>query len=409
MKTIIYGLNFKPEMVGTGKYNGELADYLHQKGYDVRVITSPKYYPEWKSSRNKYYVDNNYPYKVYRCPLYVPKSPNGITRILHLISFSITSLPILLSQLFWKPDYIILVVPTLFCAPNIFIFKLLSFKKIFTILQIKDFELDAAFNLGILKGELLKSFLGIIEKFIFSNFNTIGTISYGMINKLHLKGINKNKTFYFPDWVDTNLIKQKKLNDEKTNIFRKKYKIPSKTIVIQYSGTMNKKQGFEFLAPIIKSFKDRNDILWLFGGEGPTKQEFVNSMSGITNIKFLPFQKESELSDWLNTGDIHIIPQNEEVEDLLFPSKLLAILASGNPVVSNTSARSELGKVIQNAGFRVNPKDKIGFINAIKILTKDKKLRISYGLKARKIAVEYYGKDKVLERFDEFLKKRLEF
>ena len=177
----------------------------------------------------------------------------------------------------------------------------------------------------------------------------------------------------------------------------------------QYSGTMNKKQGFEFLAPIIKSFKDRNDILWLFGGEGPTKQEFVNSMSGITNIKFLPFQKESELSDWLNTGDIHIIPQNEEVEDLLFPSKLLAILASGNPVVSNTSARSELGKVIQNAGFRVNPKDKIGFINAIKILTKDKKLRISYGLKARKIAVEYYGKDKVLERFDEFLKKRLEF
>ena len=28
MKIIIYGINFKPEIVGMGKYSGELADYL---------------------------------------------------------------------------------------------------------------------------------------------------------------------------------------------------------------------------------------------------------------------------------------------------------------------------------------------------------------------------------------------
>ena len=48
MKIIIYGLNFKPELVGVGKYTGELADFLHQKGHKVCVITSPKYYPEWE-------------------------------------------------------------------------------------------------------------------------------------------------------------------------------------------------------------------------------------------------------------------------------------------------------------------------------------------------------------------------
>ena len=44
MKIILYGLNFKPEIVGVGKYSGELADYLSEKGHNLRVITTPKYY-----------------------------------------------------------------------------------------------------------------------------------------------------------------------------------------------------------------------------------------------------------------------------------------------------------------------------------------------------------------------------
>ena len=51
MKIIIYGLNFKPELVGVGKYSGELADFLNKKGNKLRVITAPKYYPEWKSNK----------------------------------------------------------------------------------------------------------------------------------------------------------------------------------------------------------------------------------------------------------------------------------------------------------------------------------------------------------------------
>ena len=43
MKIIIYGLNFKPEKVGIGKYSGELADFLFQKGHTLKVITAPKY------------------------------------------------------------------------------------------------------------------------------------------------------------------------------------------------------------------------------------------------------------------------------------------------------------------------------------------------------------------------------
>ena len=86
MKIILYSLNFKPEIVGIGKYSGELADYLNDKGHNIRVITAPKYYPEWQIEKNRFYVENFSRYEIYRCPLYVPKYPNGIKRVLHLIS-----------------------------------------------------------------------------------------------------------------------------------------------------------------------------------------------------------------------------------------------------------------------------------------------------------------------------------
>ena len=75
MKIIIYCLNFTPEIVGTGKYNSELVNFLHNKGHKVNVITSPKYYPDWKIKNNKYELDKNFNFKVYRCPIYVPKNP----------------------------------------------------------------------------------------------------------------------------------------------------------------------------------------------------------------------------------------------------------------------------------------------------------------------------------------------
>ena len=407
MKIILYCLNYKPEIVGVGKYNGELVDFLHDKSNQLRVITAPKYYPEWNVKENKYLCENNGIAKVYRCPIYVPKLPNGIKRLLHLISFSISSFPILLKQLIWKPDCLIMVAPTLFCAPNVFIFKFFSFKKVFTMIHIQDLEIDAAFSLRLLKGKFFKNILFKIEKLIYKNFEVVGTISQGMINKLEEKGINKNKIYYLPNWIDTKKFKQKNESNRLTNTYRQKFNLSPETIVIQYSGTINKKQGFNFIIPIIENFKNNKNVFWIFGGEGPTKKQLIYSTRKIKNIKFLPFQDANKMSDWLNFGDIHIIPQDEKVEDLLFPSKLLAILATGNPIISNCSPKSDLGKIIQDVGLRVNPKDQIRFIEAINYLIYNPDKRYLLGKKGRTIVEEKFNKKFVLEKFHNFLKRNL--
>lgn len=54
---------------------------------------------------------------MWRCPLYVPKQPSTLKRLLHLGSFAASSFFPLMAQRRWKPDRIIGVVPTLFCTP----------------------------------------------------------------------------------------------------------------------------------------------------------------------------------------------------------------------------------------------------------------------------------------------------
>jgi len=105
MKVLIYGLNFAPELTGIGKYSGDMALWLKEQGHDVRVVTAPPYYPEWQvrpgyeSRRYRREVWKNI--SVWRSPLWVPKVPTGLKRIIHLLSFALTSLPLMLRQTAW--------------------------------------------------------------------------------------------------------------------------------------------------------------------------------------------------------------------------------------------------------------------------------------------------------------------
>jgi colanic acid biosynthesis glycosyl transferase WcaI len=123
LKILLYGINFSPELTGIGKYTGELAVWLAARGHAVRVVTAPPYYPEWKVGagfKNGHAVEatlNGASLRVWRCPLWVPAQPGGIKRLLHLASFALSSLPVMLRQIVWRPDVVWVVEPALFCAP----------------------------------------------------------------------------------------------------------------------------------------------------------------------------------------------------------------------------------------------------------------------------------------------------
>jgi len=48
LRILIHGINHFPELTGIGKYTGEMAEWLVSRGHEVRVVTAPPYYPEWR-------------------------------------------------------------------------------------------------------------------------------------------------------------------------------------------------------------------------------------------------------------------------------------------------------------------------------------------------------------------------
>lgn len=106
MKILVYGINYSPELTGIGKYTGEMVEWLAAQGHEVRVITAPPYYPQWQVGENYSawrYKREEGAATVWRCPLYVPKQPSTLKRLLHLGSFAVSSFFPLMAQRRWKP------------------------------------------------------------------------------------------------------------------------------------------------------------------------------------------------------------------------------------------------------------------------------------------------------------------
>tara|TARA_B100001989_G_scaffold20621_1_gene12600 strand:+ start:2397 stop:3632 length:1236 start_codon:yes stop_codon:yes gene_type:complete len=396
LKILIYGLNYYPEKVGIAKYTTEMADWFKKNKHEVRVITSNPYFPEWKLKSNSFKKEIIKSIQIERCMIWVPKKPTAFNRILHLLSFSLTSLPLIIRQIFWQPDVIFTIAPSFLCAPNSILISKLCPKRVINWIHFQDLELDAAFNLGLINNKQIRKISKIFESIILKNFNVVSAISYSMMNNLSFKGVKKDNLFYLPNWVDINEIYPKQKFQSK-NQYVQKLSLKKNQIVLMYSGSINKKQGIDLILKLINHFKDREDILWIIAAGGPSYGEIKRYCKSYKNALCLPLQPRKDLNNFLNIADIHLIPQKKGAEDLVMPSKLLAILASGKAFIAASSEKSELGKIALQKGVRVNPDDFNQFKNAINELTKNKDLRNKLGKKARAYAVENYEKYKLLE------------
>lgn len=404
MRILIYGINYTPELTGIGKYTGEMCSWLAAQGHEVRVVTTPPYYPEWKIkngySGKRYRTEYLDAVKVVRCPLWVPAKPSGLKRIAHLFSFAISSLPVAFSQaLFWRPDMVFTVEPAIFSAPGAWFAARIGGAKSW--LHIQDFELDAAFDMGIVKGPAIKSFIMGLEKKLLKRFDTVSTISPRMMDKLSAKGVDGFQKFLFPNWVDTAGI----YPQPHKNTIRKELGIPESRIVLLYSGNMGEKQGLEIVIDAARALSHNNELSFILCGDGAVKNKIMELAKDLDNVRFMDLQPLEKLNDLLNMADIHLLPQRADIEDLVMPSKLLGIFSSGKPVIATAHDNTQIARAITDRGLVVKPGDARAFTEAILALSTDSEKRKKYGEAARNYCVQNWGKLEVLARFEEKMTK----
>lgn len=406
LKILIYGLNYTPELTGIGKYTGEMASWLASRGHDVRVVTAPPYYPAWRiddayrKGRYRYKVEPpvaSYIPKVYRCPLWVPARPRGVTRMLHLCSFAVSSVPVMAIQVLWKPDIVFTVEPTFFAAPVALVSAVLSGAASW--LHIQDFEVDAAFGLGMLTPDGPVEFVAkALESFFTGLFSRVSSISVKMVERVATRGVREDKAVLFPNWGDVETVRPAVAGSD--NSFRSGLGLSGK-IVLLYSGNMGAKQGLEMLAPLAEAFAHDSRVHFLFCGDGVFRMQLERMVAQRKNVTMLPLQPVNRLNELLNAADIHLLPQRRGAADLVMPSKLNGILASGRPVLATADAGTQVAHVVEGCGLVVPPEDHSSLYAAARKLVDNPELRMSLGLAAREYAVKHLSKERVLRRFEQ--------
>lgn len=357
MKILVYGINYSPELTGIGKYTGEMVEWMVQQGHEVRVITAPPYYPEWqvgaKYSSWRYRRENG-DATVWRCPLYVPKQPSTLKRLIHLGSFALSSFFPLMAQRRWKPDRIIGVVPTLFCTPGMRLLAKLSGAR--TLLHIQDYEVDAMLGLGMAgngrAGKVAK-LASAFERSGLHNVDNVSTISRAMMNKACEKGVAPEKVIFFPNWSEVSRFRE--VPETLVMALRQRLGLPDERKIILYSGNIGEKQGLE---SVITAAEQLREQPWLFAivgqGGGKARLEKMVSERGLDNVKFLPLQSYEDLPALLAIGDCHLVIQKRGAADGVLPSKLTNILAVGGNAVITAEPQTELGQLcLDNPGIAV--------------------------------------------------------
>jgi colanic acid biosynthesis glycosyl transferase WcaI len=397
VKILILGLNFAPELIGVGKYTSEFASWLTERGHTVRVVSAPPYYPDWQVGRGyaawRYRRETVEDAVVLRCPLWVPRAPTPAKRVLHLLSFALSSfLPTLWQAATWRPDVVWTVEPTSFGAPTALLAARIGGAT--ACLHVQDLELEAAGALHMMARSPLYRMARSAYGWLLRRFDLVSTISERMRRQLAAHGVAPERLCLFPNWVDTGAI----LPLEGTSRLRRRLGFGARHLVVLYAGNMGEKQGLESLALVAERLVHRPEIQFVLCGAGAVRPRLERLLARRPNVTLLPLQPRERLNDLLNLADIHLLPQRAQAGSFALPSKLGGILASGRPVVAQADG-GELARAARVAGLVVEPDDPDSMVEAILDLCADAERRRRLGAAGRRFAETHLDRERIIARY----------
>ena len=266
--------------------------------------------------------------------------------------------------------------------------------KIKSFLMLKDIFPQNAVDIGLMKKDsLIFNYFKRKEELLYEVSDYIGCMSKGNIEYIikNNSKIPKEKLYYFPNT---------KKDTGNGNIDFEKRKLQ-----FVYGGNMGLPQGVLNIAPAISYFKNEEDIEFIFVGRGTEWNKINEYFKEQKNVKVLKSLPREEYEKLLSSCDAGFIFLDSRFTIPNYPSRTLAYLEKGIPIIAATDKNTDIKDLILDNGVGLwSCSDDINsLIENRRIMKENREIRRKFSKNARELFLKEFQVEKSVDLLHKYI------
>jgi colanic acid biosynthesis glycosyl transferase WcaI len=334
---------FYPDHSATSQLLSDLAFHLAEVGFDVEVLTSRQLYDD--PSQVLPADDTIRGVRVHR--IWTARFGRGrlLPRAVDYLTFYLSATAKLITLANANTIVVTETDPPLMSVPSALAVRLRQAK---LVNWTQDLFPEIAQGLSVPCVDRLASVLRHLRNRSLACARINVVLGTSMAAKLKAEGIADEKIAVVHNWS----LSESEANSDSEAIASlcKEWGLAGK-FVVGYSGNFGRAHDFATALDAAALLKGRDDLRFLFIGDGAQRGwvEAQVAVLGLTNILFKPYQPLDRLAVSLALPDVHLVSLKAELEGLLVPSKLYAVLGAGRPVFFIGNTQGEIAQLLRQA------------------------------------------------------------
>ena len=262
--------------------------------------------------------------------------------------------------------------------------------KIKSFLMLKDIFPQNAVDIGLMKkNSFIFKYFKRKEKLLYEVSDYIGCMSKGNIEYIikNNSKIPKEKLYYFPNTGNGNIDFEKR------------------KLQFVYGGNMGLPQGVLNIAPAISYFKNEEGIEFIFVGRGTEWNKINEYFKEQKNVKVLKSLPREEYEKLLSSCDAGFIFLDSRFTIPNYPSRTLAYLEKGIPIIAATDKNTDIkGLILDNGVGLWSCSDDINsLIENIRIMKENREIRRKFSKNARELFLKEFQVEKSVDLLHKYI------
>ncbi len=223
-------------------------------------------------------------------------------------------------------------------------------------LLLKDIFPQNSVDLGMLSRSGVKSIIykhfRNQEKQLYAVSDRIGCMSQANVDYVleHNPSVSRDKIEICPNSIEP---VDMRISAEQKAAIRAKYGLPLDKKIFVYGGNLGRPQDVPFIVECFKKCKNAEDAYFVVAGKGTHRHlldEYVESEKP-ENIKLFDYLPKEEYDRMVAACDVGLIFLDHRFTIPNFPSRSLAYMQAGLPMLAATDPNTDIGTTIVEGGF----------------------------------------------------------